>query len=251
MKKKVCLLLGLIMIMCALTACGDEIPDLTEEQTEIITEYAAGLLLKYDSSSPSRLLASEDAYVKPALPEMDIPVADDEEEIGLTIPDEEPAVSFDDVTVTDIDGQTSVPQGSGWKSFTGSDGLDITYAGSYEIVDSYPGDNSNSYFTMDASKGNKLLVIHFTMTNVFSEDKTVNMNDYNLRYRVSINGEKNKQVLTTLLDNDILSYKGTIAAGESIELVAVAEAPESEFANINSMVMVIKGPEFSTQLPLE
>ncbi len=39
-----------------MTGCGAEVPELTEEETETISEYAAGVLLKYDRVSKGRLL---------------------------------------------------------------------------------------------------------------------------------------------------------------------------------------------------
>lgn len=49
------------MILCGITAsllmtgCG-AMPDLTQEETELISEYAVGVLLKYDKSHGSRLV---------------------------------------------------------------------------------------------------------------------------------------------------------------------------------------------------
>ena len=43
--------LGLLaMSAVLLTGCVDSMPELTAEQSEIIAEYAAGLLLKYSSN---------------------------------------------------------------------------------------------------------------------------------------------------------------------------------------------------------
>ena len=40
-----------------MTGCGSVMPDLTEEETEIISEYAAGVLLKYDRVHGGRLMS--------------------------------------------------------------------------------------------------------------------------------------------------------------------------------------------------
>ena len=45
--KKVKILLCSMGMACALTGCGTTV-ELTEEENEIITEYAVNLLLKYD-----------------------------------------------------------------------------------------------------------------------------------------------------------------------------------------------------------
>ena len=45
----------LCTMMLSMTACGNEIPDLTEEESQRVGEYAAVTLLKYDANNRSRL----------------------------------------------------------------------------------------------------------------------------------------------------------------------------------------------------
>ena len=49
----------LCAMMLSMTACGNEIPDLTEEESQRIGEYAAVTLLKYDANNRSRLVDPE------------------------------------------------------------------------------------------------------------------------------------------------------------------------------------------------
>lgn len=243
------------VLMCG---CGDEIPDLEPEVTDQITEYSAALLLKYDSTAPSRLLpegtVTSVAYVDPGSPnaasyetepvegESDIPV------------DNVPDVTSDDVTVTDTTtGETSGGGSNGdYNSFMSSLGVSMNYSGTYEIADSYPeGDDVNPYFTVDASSGNKLLVLHFDLANASGSDLDVNLNNLNLRYRVSINGGKNKFVMTTLLENDLLSYVGTLPAGQSKDIVAICEISEEEAASIQTIDFTVRGDDFSSVVKLQ
>ena len=250
-----------LAILCAasmLTACGAEFPELNEEQTELVNEYAASLLLKYDANSTSRLLTEEEmqgAMIVPVGPEDSQPVVSEEEVVDINKESDEPLVSMDDVTVNDIDGTTSTPEkmqsaGNGWTDYCLADGFDISYAGNYEIVDSYPVDDPNAYFTMDASAGNKLLVLHFNLVNTSGTDLNVDMNKYGLRYRVSVNGGVNSYILTTMLSNDVLSFVGDVPTNESVDLIAVAELSESEASNIQSLVFTIRGDNGSSQLNL-
>ena len=66
MKKAVTFLCGMTAAVL-MTGCGSVMPDLTEEETEIISEYAVGVLLKYDRVSSGRLMSQaeyESAEVK-------------------------------------------------------------------------------------------------------------------------------------------------------------------------------------------
>ena len=57
MRKNRFLVIGLsIILILGLSGCGSQIPDMTDEQREAISQYAVDLLLKYDTSQPSRLV---------------------------------------------------------------------------------------------------------------------------------------------------------------------------------------------------
>ena len=53
--------LGLIALSAILlTGCVDAMPELTAEQSDIIAEYAAGLLLKYSPRYQYRIVSEEE-----------------------------------------------------------------------------------------------------------------------------------------------------------------------------------------------
>ena len=54
----------LCAMMLSMTACGNEIPDLTEEESQRVGEYAAVTLLKYDANNRSRLVDPEMVIAK-------------------------------------------------------------------------------------------------------------------------------------------------------------------------------------------
>lgn len=249
------------MLMTGLTGCGYELPELTEDQEQLISDYSAALLLKYDSKSPSRLLpegtVTHIEYVDPsegeAAPAEVIPEGE-----PLDIPvDDTPQYSSEDVMVNDTDGTSSAGDGAvaysdGFSSFLEGTGLDIEYSGHYEVVSAYPsGEDANPFLSVEASPGNKLLVLHFNLTNISSEDSAVNLGRLGLRYRVSLNGAGNKYVMTTLLTNDIMSYVGSLGVGETTDLVAVCELSDAEAETISTIDFTIKGSSNSSVISLQ
>ena len=62
-KKIVCGALLCVMAL-GMTACGNEIPDLTEAESQRVGEYAAVTLLKYDANNRSRLVDPEIVIAK-------------------------------------------------------------------------------------------------------------------------------------------------------------------------------------------
>ena len=58
--KKIKILGLLAMSAVMLTGCVDAMPDMTTEQSDIVAEYAAGLLLKYSPNYNYRLVSDEE-----------------------------------------------------------------------------------------------------------------------------------------------------------------------------------------------
>ena len=60
----------LLVTMCTATAifagCGEQLPDMTKEQEALVTEYAAGLLLKYDDSFDNGILSAKELEIAEA-----------------------------------------------------------------------------------------------------------------------------------------------------------------------------------------
>ena len=63
-RKKLSMLL-LCFMMLGLTACGNAIPEMTEQENAMVSEYAANLLLQYSGSYHSRLVDTSDASLQP------------------------------------------------------------------------------------------------------------------------------------------------------------------------------------------
>ncbi len=232
-------MLGLLLAAAAslgMTACGAAIPDMTEEQNAVLVEYAAGLLLKYDSNHHGRLvdpedleeLESEEVY---AQPEESQPKEEPE-------PEEEP-----DNTATVVDNTEEAQEEPVYRSieeFYGIDGVAMDFSG-YEIKDMYPDDSTDDlFFAMSASAGCKLVVLHFDVSSVSGQDKDLDMLSLNTKFKISINGETPKYALTTMLTNDLASFKGTIGAGGYEPLVLVTEVTEEMAQSIQTMSLVMR-----------
>ena len=65
--KRITIFLFGIVATVMLAGCG-AMPDLTQEETQLISEYAVGVLLKYDTSN-SRRLVDTSAYNEVTVPE--------------------------------------------------------------------------------------------------------------------------------------------------------------------------------------
>ena len=243
MKKGWIIGLPLIMTGIWLTGCGNAIPEMTMEQQELVVEFAASELLKYDVNYQSKLTAPE-------------PEQQPEEEQGEqpkeplieeeTLPEE--IIADTDVTIVDNTG-TVEAQNISIADFLDLTGVEISYAG-YETVDTYPeGEAKEAYFFMSATEGNKLLVLRFCALNVSGEELSIDLAKSQTRYKIILNGTE-KNALTTMLLNDMAYYQGTLAANESIELVLLCEIQDDQTEFIDTLQLKMKSVDDSATISL-
>lgn len=237
--------LGIIGIMAAalsLPACGVSGPELTEEQSAQIVEYAAGLMLKYDANYHSRL-AEEDATEEE-------PVAAPAEPVEQPAEDE-PMEETAGGEATEESGQEQEETADkSIEEFCGLEGTVISYTG-YEAKDVYPETGGDDLvFAMNASEGCKLIVLNFDVQNTGGQDLNLDMLSLGTKFKISLNGASPKYALTTMLENDLASYIGTIPAGGSENLVLICEMKEEEAGAIETIRLSMRNASGEAGLTL-
>lgn len=243
MKKLRILLCGL-GISFVLTGCGGAMPELTEEENEIITEYAVSLLLKYDKYYSSRLVDLS-AYEE----QQDIEQNEPEENNALEdepIPEDNNELSESNTEVVDV-----IEEASTIEEFYGIEGFSFQYMGC-DLKSEYPEMTENeteAYFAMQATPGMQLLVLKFQVNNLSGSDRELDMLSYDTKTRVTVNGESSKSTLSTMLLNDLHTYKGVVGENGSIELVAIVEVPEGTY--IESLSLTLRNDSDSAELSLQ
>lgn len=241
--KRLSVLLCSIGFACALSGCGQTVPELTEEENEIITEYAVSLLLKYDKNYNDHLVDLSAYEESIAQPEIEEPVEDaipDEE-----LPEEEPATEVIDAT------EELEEQASSIEEFYGIEGFSFQYTG-YDLISEYPtvaADSADAFFAMEATPGMQLLIVKFQVNNQSGMDSALDTFQYSMKVRIAVNDEAPKSALSTMLLNDLQSFSGTLAAYGQTELVAVIEVPEGTL--INNLSLVLRSDSDSAVLPLQ
>lgn len=232
--RKACIFLCGIIMAAFVTGCGSTMPDLTQEETELISEYAVGVLLKYDTRHGSRLVDTTEYDMAAEEVEEDIP-----EPEQTTEP--EPENPVDDAEVVDVSQDEEIEAVPATiEEYYGIQGIKFQYLG-YELTQSYPSgaDDENLFFAMDATEGTQLLVLRFAAANVSSSDQTLNMMGSGARFRVSVNGETGQNALSTMLLDDMQTFNDVIPAGYSVELVCVVEVPQS--TSVNTIELTMRG----------
>ncbi len=228
MKKKICLVLT--AMACMMTACSTVTSDLTEEQGDIIAEYAADLLLSYDKNYSGKYMEAEITTEEATFGE----------EIELTT--KENSSDKDNKETESSNEKATVPQQETTTEVVLStlddilkiDGIDVAYK-DFILTDTYPKQTKDAFFVMKAVKDTKLLIVRFDVKNVSDKDIALNIMKYNAKYRAVVNGKDKLVAQITLLLDAFNTYEGTIKANKSEELVLVFQTNVKNKADIKNL----------------
>jgi len=215
-------------------------PELSEEETELVTEYAAGLMLKYDTRYSSKGILNDDELE--AMMEKEAAQREKERAYAESAKAYQESLNnkqTEDASQTEtVSHESSDPTISNIASFFGIDGFDVAYSG-YELCDSYPSSGDSLLMAMDASEGKQLLVVNFNVANVSSDSGTFDMFYKSPGFTLNVNGDTKVRQQATLLLDDMAAYNGTIGMGSSENMVLIFEVGD-DISSISSLVLTAK-----------
>lgn len=209
-KNRRCLVVLLAAVSFLLSGCGAQVYEMTAAEEELIVQYAAHFVGKYN-------IYQQDGVVYVGA-ENDTEESDKSDETTTQKPEDSEKPDKPSVSAESIEEAIGL-----------SSSLEITYEGS-EIKESLKQGNA---YLVTPNPGNALFVMNFKVKNV--SDKTVEMNNLisDMRFKL----ESGKIVSThreTFLNNDFSTYLGSIASGETVNMVLIFEAKESDAKKIVS-----------------
>lgn len=223
-----------------LTGCVDQMPEMTEEQSALIAEYAADVLLKYSPNYVYKV-ADEEVLLEKEMVEMTTEEMTEnnaeeqtketvevvEAEVVSTVEEEaEPAEDVIDVTEVDF------------AEIFAMDDVEIRYE-DMEICSAYPQGDVGTGFSVSASEGKTLVIVHMLIKNISEAVITCDLFEKDLDVSVNVNDGNYKKASNTLLVNDFITYMEEIPVGESKEAVIVAEVNKITEEEMNSCLLRI------------
>ena len=247
--KRMLTFLMIVIMIGSLTGCGETVPDLTKEQETAISEYAVELITKHSKESDGRkqLLDEEmeDTFFEEGhfqesqdvTEESDVPGSENVEEA-------EPALE-DTVNATDsadnsdgVETEEPVYSDRTMAQIFGISNVDITFNG-YEVMETYAPD-SNSYFSLTATRGKKFVVLYFNISNLTNQVAGIDLNALDVKYSFGDANGKKKKLEHTMTAKDIYSYVGELEPGQTDTLVGLVEMVESDIELIETPVLSIQ-----------
>lgn len=225
-----------------LSGCGNAVTYMTSEQSELIGEYAATLLLKYDANHESRLVDLSTIEETPTV-----------EELKATPVEEQKQEEKNDTPV--IEKEDGTGKGNAMGSVENiadvcafPEGVEITYK-EYELTDAY-NDEEFEYFALEASEGKQLLVMTFELKNTTGENQDVDILTQNVKMKVTVNEDYSRYALTTMLMNDLATYQDVLTPDEVAEVVLIIEVDDSMEEDIHSITLNLQNASNAHTIPL-
>ena len=189
--------------MLVLTGCASSI-SLTDNESDLVAEYIAGLMFKYDTNYEEALIPPEEVN----------------EEVVVTISPSPTPVSMngsDKGTISQNEIKDgNVQANADFTEVIGVKNLEIEYVG-YEEKDSL----SDNYFNIESGEGKNLVIVKFKLKNTSDKDIKLNLTKSNILYQLDINTGNFQKPLLTFLDNDLRMIDTTIKAKSSLDTVLV------------------------------
>ena len=263
--RRIIIYAGILIISSVMFAGCGLVPtlNLSEEQSNLIAEYAAGKLLEYAKGHPGGLMILEDVDrsdvnpgmqkeeeeqpTQPALlPPVDgepVPEMPSDDMSVQTAPDQD---AFADTPETDALAEApediSEAPSRALEEALGINGASLAYD-HYEVAATYPPNDTEIAFSMKAAAGKELLILHFALSNPTDQDVEVHTDSDNFKVRLAINGNERLRGDVTFLDNDLMNYSGLLTAGASVDSVLVFEIPEGEQVSSMDLLVIVDGTE--------
>lgn len=244
MRRKIIVFICGVSCIFALSGCSQRV-DITNEESELIAEYSAGILLKYDknyNSGLSYMLQNENnemsesvevsqggEAVKPIQQSKDIELPVDEDNMGNL---EEPGAT----------------QNGNLNEALGLDQFDITYTG-FEFTDFYPnqGSKEDMNYVVNPKSGNKLLVLNFNLSTTSNETQRINLLVANTNFTITINGTTILDNVKTVLLDDLSTISEDIEVGATLKAVLLFEVSNDYGGEVSSLVLNVNSTDVVLQ----
>lgn len=242
-------LIGMVVIATGLlTGCVDHMPEMTEEQSALIAEYAADMLLKYSPNYNYKIADEEvlaevveetvtEEETEEASTEQTVEVVEVSTQITAT---EETTSALDIMDVAEVD----------FAEVFEMEDVEIRYE-DMEVCSVYPQGEVGTGFSVNATEGKSLVVMHMLIENTSEAVITCDLFEKDMDISINMNGGNYKKASNTLLVNDFTTYIEEIPAGESREAVIVAEVNKMTEEEIDSCILRITTEEASVTTKLK
>lgn len=236
-KRKSLLSVVLLTGALVLTGCGEEPYELQDNEREVIVNYAAHIIAKYNVKQPEGY-----RFVYPVEEE----AAEEEEEQTQTEenqPEENQPEETDDggtqadeqtpedgpADGTSVEGEQKTP------SVTLSEALGLT-----DIQAVYTGaELTDRYDSIIPESGKKLMILHVTLENQGKKAKKCDILSLLPVFRATVNGTLETTAELTILPENLSTWEGEIPSGGSEDTIIMFQVREDEVTAVEQLELQV------------
>lgn len=227
------------ILALTLTGCGAQIPDMTDEQREAISEYAVQLLLKYDTNDTSRLvdletLEQEPEATKPPKPTTTKPPAGMEE--------------TEDTPVIDLSGDEGMAVGDLHAALGLQDNISIEYVTSH--TETKYVDALSEELVIEAGADKVLFVCDLILLNDGADKQSVDMLRNNIQYALRLDNIQ-LNCMVTMLSNDLTTYLGILNPDQSQKVIIITEVDKEKLEKAEEICLYVQSEMGKGILPIK
>lgn len=244
-RTKVQMTAAALMAAMLLGGCGEEPYDLTENEKNVIVNYAAHVVTKYNTYQSEGL-----TYVLPE--EETETVAEQTTEPQAQGADTQtPDAQGADAQTPDAAAETAPPvNAASQATFSelfgdGTAALQFSYVGA-RLDSSYL---EKDYFAMYPDTGNVYVILGVDVTNTSDAPVTLDNLSRKPEFTAVVNGTVKSPAEMTLLDSDFSTFQGMLTAGETREMVLIFQVPDT-VVSLDALELYVKLDE-NIQIILE
>lgn len=243
--KKILIVCSMVILSLFCVGCTKTI-ELTDEESQLVAEYAAELLLKYDrnydykfyESKEDIVLTTEEVTTEEFTTEVEETTEEVVEDTTEVAPDDTEEVTTEEVvSVPDTE---IIPGGEfDVASFAGVENVSIKY-NYYMLADRYPSyDQEGMYIEIEAPEGYKLLVVKFNIENLTGDSQYIDLYSKELSYNIIVNDSKTAKQMLTILIDDLYTYQADIAGDSLEEAVLLFQVSDSVAESITNLKLQV------------
>lgn len=215
----------LIIMNMFLTGCASTY-NLTEKQSDLVSTYAAQVVLKHDKNYKDTLESiSEESEDEKSAQENKTKIKENSKEVKESDKEEK---------------EIDLSKALGMKD------IKIDYE-KYEVNSTYAEGNA---LAKSSSEKKNLLIMHFNLKNETSATQVCDILSLKPEFHVIINKDYTIKAQPSILLSDLLTFKQSIAPGESKGAVIISEIETKKFENIDSLELkvTINGTSYYVKL---
>ncbi|WP_455720803.1 DUF4352 domain-containing protein [Agathobacter sp.] len=220
-KKRMRVTAAVVILAFTMTGCGTKLYEMTDEEQQLIVNYSAYALSKYNVYQKDGMTSATEK---------------DETEADKTDTEGDTEAKTDATEKSDTAGNTAGASDSESASVSLADAigygnLSVTYDGVTKS-DTY---KEGSYYSMEAGSGKNYAVMKFTVSNPTGADVDVDLFTNARTYTARFSDGKDYPAEGSFLTYSLTTYQGTIKAGESVDLVLLFKIPQDTACDDVSM----------------